>query len=113
MGLGCGTGAVGLYAAGCSATRVVLTDGVPEVLDVTRKNLASARASGLIPRSTSVDVQLYRWGEKLPRGAFDWVIGSDLTYDTALHGELFAAIAQIFGANQEVVPHKVGSYPRV
>merc|ERR1712194_791820 len=67
--LGCGTGAVGLYAAGCRASQVVLTDGAPEVLDVTRKNLACARASGLIPQSTNVDVQLYRWGEKLPRGA--------------------------------------------
>lgn len=95
MELGTGTGAVGLYAAGCGATLVRLTDAFPEVLDLAQRNLDSARAMGLVPSGIQVEVVPYTWGDPLPQGSFDWVVGSDITYSSKLHGILMDTVAVV------------------
>eukprot|EP00310_Coccolithus_braarudii_P020310 CAMPEP_0183351060 /NCGR_PEP_ID=MMETSP0164_2-20130417/23336_1 /TAXON_ID=221442 /ORGANISM="Coccolithus pelagicus ssp braarudi, Strain PLY182g" /LENGTH=217 /DNA_ID=CAMNT_0025523151 /DNA_START=79 /DNA_END=728 /DNA_ORIENTATION=+ len=76
--LGAGTGAVGLYAAGLGATRVLLTDGSSRLVSLLRENAAVNSWA----RCSSIEVQQLTWGgDAVPEGCFDWVLGSDLTYD--------------------------------
>ena len=78
--LGAGTGVSGLYAAFSGASHVVLTDGGPsEVVDVIAVNIE--RHAPRFPVGTSAAAGAYRFGEEpLPVGAFEVVIGSDITY---------------------------------
>jgi len=79
--LGSGTGACGLYCAGCGASRVVCTEGTPDaplllelIESSVQRNLATWLSDGV------VEVQRLDWGcepELLPRGPFDWVLASD------------------------------------
>ena len=73
--LGSGTGAVGLYAAGCGASRVILTDGSDEVQTLMQTNVGRNRS--LLP-THRIAVARLRWGrDDAPREPFDWVLASD------------------------------------
>lgn len=84
--LGSGTGAVGLFAAGCGASRVVVSDGGPPALLTLLED--NVRANDM--RASSVSVAKLRWGADavLPDGPFDWIFASDVTYDDDHHGPL-------------------------
>ena len=58
--LGSGTGAVGLFAAGCGAASVILTDGDASLCTLAADNARDNRA--LMPEATSVATRRYRWG---------------------------------------------------
>ena len=74
--LGSGTGAVGLYAAGCHASRVILTDGSDEVQTLMQTNVGLNRS--LLPTQGSIAVARLRWGrDDAPSEPFDWVLASD------------------------------------
>jgi predicted nicotinamide N-methyase len=74
--LGSGTGAVGLYAAGCHASRVILTDGSDEVQTLMQTNVERNRS--LLPTQGSIAVARLRWGrDDAPSEPFDWVLASD------------------------------------
>ena len=83
--LGSGTGAVGLFAAGCGASRVLLTDGDASLCSLAAENARDNRA--LMP-DASVTTRRYRWGGSIEAlgGPFDLALASDLTYEPAAHG---------------------------
>lgn len=86
--LGCGTGAVGLYAAALGAGEVVMTDGGGEqLLSLARQNVESNRA--LLERDR-VTVAEHTWGQRdLPLPPrIDLVLGSDVTYSRQSHAAL-------------------------
>ena len=82
--LGAGTGACGLYAAaGLAASYVLITDGSCSCCEIMRENIE--RNQQLLEARVEVAELMFE-DEPLP-GAFDWIIGSDITYDvTAHHG---------------------------
>lgn len=93
--LGCGAGAVGIYAAALGASCVLLTDGgSPELLSLAAQNVECN--SHLWGHQTNVRVQRLRWGEMrdvqpawaMPPGSRGWILGSDLTYARAAHRAL-------------------------
>ena len=83
--LGSGTGAVGLFAAGCGASSVLLTDGDASLCSLAADNARDNRA--LMP-DASVTTRRYRWGGSVEAlgGPFDLALASDLTYEPAAHG---------------------------
>ena len=83
--LGSGTGAVGLFAAGCGASSVLLTDGDASLCSLAADNARDNRA--LMPGAT-VTTRRYRWGGSVEAlgGPFDLALASDLTYEPAAHG---------------------------
>ena len=98
--LGCGTGAVGLYAAALGASKVTLTDGGPAAL------LSLARANAADPgnvelwsgregaTSADVSVEAFSWGSPTgPLGRFDWILAADVTYSTSAHAALCESLA--------------------
>ena len=100
--LGCGTGGVGLFAAGLGARRVVLTDGGPDaVLELARANAGTNEH--MWGGETRVEVLPYAWGEPLAQPIvpeagghrFKWVFGSDVTYSAGAHALLCATIKQL------------------
>ena len=97
--LGSGTGAVGLYAAGLGASRVVLTDGgPPALLELLAANVDANRP--LLPADSGLrlEVETLRWGgdaADLPDGPFSWVLASDVTYDDELHAPLCDSLAAL------------------
>jgi len=83
--VGCGLGAPGLAAARVAA-RVMLTDAEPDALELARRN---AQANRLV-----VELEALSWGS-VPaslRGAWDVVLGADVTYDPRQRGPLLATI---------------------
>ena len=77
--LGCGTGAVGLYAAGLGASRVLLTDGSDDVLHNCRRNI-TLNASAFCG-AVDVATRKLSFGDSiLPVGPWDWVLASDCVY---------------------------------
>jgi predicted nicotinamide N-methyase len=107
--LGCGTGAVGIYAAALGASRVTLTDGgPPAVLALAQSNVDANQRAGLWSDRTRVEVLRLEWGpsassalesdgETVDDGAaarsrFDWILGSDVTYSMGAHTPLCQTI---------------------
>ena len=81
--LGCGTGAVGLFAAALGASEVTLTDGgAAGVLDIARENLERNRSQ--LAHAECVRIISHRWGELeptiLPSQDMDLILASDCTY---------------------------------
>jgi len=96
--LGCGTGAVGIFAAGLGAKRVMLTDGgSPVLLELAATNVHANR--GLWEANgAEVRVAAHSWGEDADEDddaltGFQWIIGSDVTYAVHAHHALCASIA--------------------
>uniref|UniRef100_A0A7S0P174 Calmodulin-lysine N-methyltransferase n=1 Tax=Calcidiscus leptoporus TaxID=127549 RepID=A0A7S0P174_9EUKA len=107
--LGCGTGAVGLYAAALSARRVMLTDANVAVLELARANVEGNRA--LLPEDTQVSVASLRWGEEDEEAepeegeereegsggdsdGYEMILGSDVTYARASHAPLCRTLSR-------------------
>ena len=106
--LGCGTGAVGCFAAGLGAARVLLTDGGSDALRrVAAKN--AARNAGAWGPEVSVEVRKACWGEAMDDAACDVVLGSDVTYDRDAHDRLCATVASLLRRTSDdgVAPYAV------
>ena len=97
--LGCGTGAVGLFAAALGARRVLLTDGGPEaLLALARSNVEAARRAELLEAGAEVEVASLVWGDASAAEAtarHDLVLGSDVTYAAEAHAPLCASLARV------------------
>ena len=93
--LGTGTGAVGLFAAGCGARSVVLTDTDASLCSLAAENWRSNRDA--LPDGTLVTTQRYRWGEPIDAlgGPFDLCVGSDVTYEPRAHGALLRTLSTL------------------
>lgn len=83
--LGCGAGLVGITAAALGA-RVVQTDYITAALSLAAANARRNGVAGI--RRVVADWR--RW----PLSArFSWIVGSDITYERALHAPLRAVLA--------------------
>ena len=107
--LGCGTGAVGLFAAALGAADVTLTDGGGAgVLDVARQNMESNRA--LTTNTQRIRVLEHRWGESLsallPR-RLDLVLASDCTYARRTHAALCTSVRSLIESSADAPPPRV------
>ena len=76
--MSCHTGAVGIVCAWLGATKVLLTDGSPVVLETTQRNLKTNRAS-------RASLQRLRWGydddlAKAQPGSWDLVVAAEVAY---------------------------------
>ena len=76
--MSCHTGAVGIVCAWLGATKVLLTDGSPVVLETTQRNLKTNRAS-------RASLQRLRWGYdedlvKAEPGSWDFVVAAEVAY---------------------------------
>ena len=76
--MSCHTGAVGIVCAWLGATKVLLTDGSPVVLETTQRNLKTNRAS-------RASLQRLRWGydedlRKAEPGSWDLVVAAEVAY---------------------------------
>jgi predicted nicotinamide N-methyase len=88
--LGSGVGLVGLCCAMLGA-EVTLTDGAESLMGMLQENIES-NADAIAARGGSTRGVLLEWsnGQHMMRvaaehGPFDWIVGSDLAYDTNLH----------------------------
>ena len=88
--LGCGTGAVGIFAAASGAAHVEMTDGA---------NVELARRNALVNRRHTCDIAVneYWWGGffEPAAGCVDVVLGSDVTYDSDAHEPLLDALEEL------------------
>ena len=78
---------------------MTLTDGDDNLLGLMECNLQRNRR--VVPASTRVTLERLEWSRAaadagpLPAGPFDWVLGSDVVYDTAEHAALCATLARV------------------
>ena len=77
--LGCGCGAIGIYAAACGAASVLLTDGDDDLLQVAAANVQRNRR--LVGNRCTV--RAHRWSARDVRlpPQLDYVLGGDVTYN--------------------------------
>lgn len=76
--LGCGTGAVGIFAAASGARRVLLTDGSDSALSNAKMN---ANLNRIALGAADVATRKFAFGDAaLPSGRFDYIIASDCVY---------------------------------
>ena len=95
LDLGCGTGAVGLYAAALGASKVTLTDGGPDA--VLRLAQANVEMNRELVGHAAIEVAPLRWGDSAAaHGSHDLVLGSDLIYGNADDPEVLAALCWTF-----------------
>lgn len=96
--LGAGIGVAGILLARLGAT-VTLTDNVPEVLALLRRNVAENGVGDRtrVERLAWEDLKLFHVNCSAHAAQLDMIIGSDLVYGgSTRHGELLlAAIAQL------------------
>ena len=91
--LGCGLGAVGLYAAALGAHEVLLTDGGDDAL--LQVASANAQANRDLLRG-AVRIERFSWGShELPTLQPSLILGSDVTYARASHSALCASLHAI------------------
>ena len=91
--LGCGTGAVGIVCSWLGATKVLLTDGSPIVLETTSRNLKANRAS-------RASLQRLRWGydddlTKAQPGSWDLVVAAEVAYQRETLPAFLATVASL------------------
>lgn len=91
LDLGCGRGHLGFSALRLGATEVVFADGNP----VVRDGVAAVGAANGI----RANVIAHDWGEPVPGGPFDVVLGGDLLYRPNHVPALFASIASALSPN--------------
>ena len=93
--LGCGTGAVGIYAAALGAASVTLTDGGDDrILQLAEANVAAN--AHLFDKQAAVRVEKYEWGQgKVLSQHIDLVLASDVTYARNTHAALCHSLRQI------------------
>jgi len=97
LDLGCGTGAVGLFAAALGASRVLLTDQSDGALANAKRNIAMNRD---VLGAANVATRQLAFGAAgaPPMGPWTWILGSDIVYDgsalTALMRTLCSLLAQ-------------------
>ena len=86
---------MGLYAAGCGARSVVLTDADASLCSLAAENARSNRDA--LPSDTSVSTRRFRWGESIDSlgGPFDLCVGSDVTYEPRAHGALLRTLSAL------------------
>ena len=87
--LGCGTGAVGIFASALGATSVTMTDGGDErLLQLARKNVEANAA--VLQSLEAVQVVHYEWGTAVSSlmAQADLVVASDVTYARSEHDKL-------------------------
>lgn len=84
--IGCGRGRCGLTALALGAESVLLCDAAPEPLAYVEQALAANRF-------TQGSTCRHMWGEPLPAGHYDVIIGADILYRPALHRALLSTIA--------------------
>jgi len=101
--LGAGCGLIGILAARLGA-EVTLTD-TATVLPILRLNAELNASPSDAPGG--LHVQELEWGmdvrESFPRGQFDVIVGSDLTYSDNLHCLLLVTLLQLVSEDTEVV----------
>ncbi|MCK6490628.1 MAG: protein N-lysine methyltransferase family protein [Planctomycetes bacterium] len=90
--LGCGRGGLGAAALQAGAAAVAFCDGSARALayvaEAVRLNQAGDRAR----------CHIHRWGEPLPDGPWDLILGGDLLYRPAVVPALLASIAASLAA---------------
>ena len=97
--LGCGTGAVGCFAAALGARSVALTEGGSDALRrIAAKNVA---ANADLFATENVTVAPLSWGAAYG-GSADVVLGSDVTYDRDSHDRLCATLASLLAPEGSV-----------
>ena len=114
--LGCGTGAVGIFAAAMGAGKVVLSDGQEAVLRLAEQNVLANGERGLwSPASTQVTIEKVFWGTPCQLSDVDLVLGSGVTYSSDLHKPLCHTLEQLLHptsrailAHEKRVPIPVG-----
>mmetsp|Transcript_32077 Transcript_32077/g.92159 ORF Transcript_32077/g.92159 Transcript_32077/m.92159 type:complete len:291 (+) Transcript_32077:70-942(+) len=101
--LGAGCGLVGIACAHLGA-EATLTDAA-EVLPMTRRNVGANPLPASAGRA--IRVRELAWGcdvrEAFPRGSFDLVLGSDLTYYQSLYNPLLLTLLQLVDEESEVL----------
>ena len=85
--MGCGRGRTGLTALLLGATTVLFTDLAAEPLAYVTTALA---INQLTDRGQTA---LHAWGDPLPGGPFDLIIGADILYRPTFHGALLRSVA--------------------
>ena len=97
--LGAGThGLCGLFAAGLGASRVLLTDGEPpdsKLFALLQENIERNRH--VMAANCVVSCAHFRWAAEeatslTAKGAFDWILGSDVSYLGIDHDELLSTL---------------------
>lgn len=85
--LGCGRGRCGLTALLLGAAHATFCDLAPEPLAYVRDALAANR---LAERGSTA---IHAWGDPVPGGPFDLIIGADILYRSAFHRALLTSVA--------------------
>lgn len=118
MELGCGTGAVGMYAAALGARLVCLSDGQDAVLNLARTNVNANLERGMwSSEQTTVDVRSLTWGQpELPAlidTSYDLILGSCITYTSELHAPLCTSLRALLSPpGDEAAPRVVLSHDK-
>jgi len=91
--LGCGTGAVGIVCSFLGASKVLLTDGSPAVLETTSLNVKRNRAS-------RASLQRLRWGyaedlQTASPGTWDLVVAAEVAYQRETLPAFLATVAAL------------------
>lgn len=91
--LGCGRGALGLGACAAGATRVLFADASAVAIDFVTRTLAVNRLSDRASAS------VHRWGEPLPDGPWEVILGGDILYRPECFADLLDTIATSLSAD--------------
>ena len=79
--LGCGAGICGRTLLAAGSFNVMFCDGDPAALQGVRARIPTANTA------------LHAWGDPLPDGPYDLILGGDILYRAAYHPALLASIA--------------------